>query len=55
MKLSIIVPWWSSATLGMPTGPETRATMPYDLVPGPPATFEGGRLPRVTGVKMVQQ
>ena len=33
MKLPIIVPRWSRATLGMPTGPETRATMPYGLLP----------------------
>ena len=34
MKLSQIVPRLSRATLGMPTGPETRATMPYDLLAG---------------------
>ena len=34
-KLPKIVPRLSRARLGMPTGPETRATMPYDLVPAP--------------------
>ena len=32
MKLPIIVPRWSRVTLGMPRGPETRATMPYGLL-----------------------
>ena len=31
-KLLIIVPRWSRVTLGMPTDPETRATMPYGLL-----------------------
>ena len=33
MKLPIIVPWLSRATLGMRTGPETPARMPYGLLP----------------------
>ena len=33
MKLPIIVPRWSRVTLGMPRAPETRATMPYGLLP----------------------
>ena len=51
MKLPIIVPRWSRVTLGMPRGPETRATMPYGLLVDlhRPARAGGPRLPRVTG------
>ena len=34
MKLPQIVLRLSSATLGVPTGPETSPAMPYDLLPG---------------------
>ena len=45
MKLPQIVPRLSRATLGMPTGPETRATMTYDLVPGPQRPSRAGDCP----------
>ena len=32
MKLPIIVPQWSRVTLGMPRGPETRATVPCGVL-----------------------
>ena len=45
MKLPQIFPLLSRATLGMPTGPETRATMPYDLLAG---SWRGSLCPRAT-------
>ena len=33
MKLPVFIPRWSRVTLGMPSAPETRATMPYGLLP----------------------
>ena len=33
MKLPVFIPRWSRVTLGMPTDPETHATMPHGLLP----------------------
>ena len=33
MKLPVLIPRWSRVTLGMPTDPETHATMPHGLLP----------------------
>ena len=48
MKLPVFVPRWSRVTLGMPRGPETRATMPYGLPPDLQGPVRAGGCPEWT-------
>ena len=55
MKLPQIVPRLSRATLGMTTGPETRDTVPYDLLAGSWREVYALAPPRVPTVRMMKQ